>query len=91
MTERLEVRGRVLVRRSLRPAQTSDSWLRNVQRTVRLFLTYEMPDVDVTVERRGEHAKGRTDRMNKYKELFANDTKARTLQEALKGVKTKSC
>jgi phosphatidate phosphatase APP1 len=59
--ERLEVRGRVLVRRSLPPAQSTDSWLRNVRRTVRSFLTYEMPDVEVTVERRGETAGGRTD------------------------------
>ena len=29
--------------------------------------------------------KGRTDGMNKYKEFFANDTKARTLADAMKG------
>ena len=29
--------------------------------------------------------KGRTDGMNKYKEIFANDTKARTLADAMKG------
>ncbi len=29
--------------------------------------------------------KGRTDGMNKYKEFFANDTKTRTLADAMKG------
>ncbi len=60
-TERLEVRGRVLALRVTPAADVSDSWLRNVRRTVRSFLTYEVPDVPVQVTRGGEQAIGRSD------------------------------
>lgn len=59
--ERLEVRGRVLALRMTPAADASDWWLRNVRRTVRSFLTYEVPDVPVQVVRGGEQASGRSD------------------------------
>lgn len=37
------------------------------------------------VDSKGVIYKGRTDGMNKYKDMFANDTKARTLADAMKG------
>lgn len=37
------------------------------------------------VDSKGVIYKGRTDGMNKYKDMFANDTKARTLSDAMKG------
>ena len=46
-TERIELRGRVLVRRGRKEPQSSDTWIANVWRMVRRFLTYEMPGVEV--------------------------------------------
>lgn len=39
----------------------------------------------IMCDSKGVIYKGRTDGMNKYKEMFANDTKARTLADAMKG------
>jgi len=39
----------------------------------------------IVTDRTGTIFKGRTERMDKYKEYFANDTEHRTLEEALKG------
>jgi malate dehydrogenase (oxaloacetate-decarboxylating)(NADP+) len=45
-----------------------------------------MPKENIIVtDRSGTIYKGRTDRMDKYKEYFANETNARTLEEALNG------
>lgn len=57
----LEVRGRVLANRSAPPAQATDRWIRNVRRTVRRFLTYEVPGVQVQVMRGAERATTVTD------------------------------
>lgn len=42
----------------------------------------------IMCDSKGVIYKGRTDGMNKYKEFFANDTKARTLADAMKGADT---
>lgn len=57
----LLVRGRVLVRTGRREPAVSDSWLHNVWRTVRRFLTYEMPDVEVRTRIGGHTVAARTD------------------------------
>ncbi len=68
--DQLEVRGRVLVHRTPPPATASDSWLRNVSRTVRRFLTYEMPNIDVKAQRGAESATGRTDEEGYFRILL---------------------
>ncbi len=52
----LEVRGRILARRTRTAAQPEDSRLRNMRRVARAFLTREMPGVLVFIEHEGVHA-----------------------------------
>lgn len=52
----------------------------------RMFITIGVKRENITMcDSKGTIYKGRIDGMNKWKEEFANDTKARTLKEALKG------
>lgn len=51
-----------------------------------LFLNMGVkPENLIMCDSKGVIYKGRTDGMNKYKEMFANDTKLRTLEDAMKG------
>jgi len=59
--DRVAVRGRVMVRTGRTSPAATDVWLRNVWRTVRRFLTYEMPDVAVRVRMGTAVAATRTD------------------------------
>lgn len=51
--DRLEVRGRILARRTRTPAEPGDSVFRNLRRALGAFLTREMPGVEVFVAHAG--------------------------------------